>query len=684
VDEQVIHDAVIQGFLPDDYVARKGVDLEEADGVQDMDRPGPAAFALGNFFDSFRTGDNNHSAFGPATKPNSASNSGAKTGIEIATTSRAGLSMRVSVKRDLPYSDVRARWKAASPGQPATPVDLDNDGTPEIVVLSDSAGVFVFNADGTEWNDADANPATIAPYIAVPGIRWAGPPAFANLDAAPDIEIVAAATTGELFAWKASGAELVDGDANPGTTGILHKGLPLVAPPMLLDVNGGAPEVVIAEQQPSSVRLSLIDATGAMVIPASPLLSTLWPNAIPGQRCAPLAAMHIKDGATTTIGVAAAVLDTTASRMTFTWTPVAFSGPAPASAPRVLSTGIGRVTGSNRIASLPSAPAVGDIDGDGDDEAVVTTPAGEVFVVDFASAFSDDIILQSGALRATNPSAPVLGDVDGDGTLEIALWDQAYMYLLKSNARPMANWPRLIRPESAGEAPPVTVTRGFESPLMVAIKTGAMDDVLFPLDDGTVVAFDSRGETFTDYPRVIPAGAGAAPALLARNSGMAFVFLGSAGTVKSVNSVIDSVGVTKETVLSIQDFDRVFLGGRWLMARADLARTGRIAAPSTVVARSAAFDESTFMIYPNPVKEGLVHGRVNTNASATVALSILDLEGQVAVSRSFSVNPNSLPGTPFDEAVDVSALKSGVYLMRLRIESSAGAGSLVKTFAIRR
>jgi hypothetical protein len=56
----------------------------------------------------------------------------------------------------------------------------------------------------------------------------------------------------------------------------------------------------------------------------------------------------------------------------------------------------------------------------------------------------------------------------------------------------------------------------------------------------------------------------------------------------------------------------------------------------------------------------------------------------VAVSRSFSVNPNSLPGTPFDEAVDVSALKSGVYLMRLRIESSAGAGSLVKTFAIRR
>jgi hypothetical protein len=121
------------------------------------------------------------------------------------------------------------------------------------------------------------------------------------------------------------------------------------------------------------------------------------------------------------------------------------------------------------------------------------------------------------------------------------------------------------------------------------------------------------------------------------------------------------------------------------MARADLARTGRIArTPPKVTARTGAYDESTFMIYPNPVMESTVHARVATNARATVALSILNLEGQEAITRSFSVNPNGLPNTPFDEAIDVSALKSGVYLMRLRIESSAGSGSLVKTFAIRR
>ena len=682
IDETVIRDAVERGYLPDDFAARKGVDLEEADGVQDMDRAGSAIFALGSHFDSYRVGDGNKSIFGPATKPASNSNSGAPSGIEISTTSTPGLSMRVSVRRELSYSDVRVRWDAASPGQPGTPVDLDGDASIEIVVLSDDAGVFVFNQDGTERNDGDANPATIAPYIAVPGITWAGPPAFANLDASPDIEIVAAATTGELFAWKASGAELVDGDANAGTTGILHAGFPMVGAPMLLDVNGGAPEVVIVEQQPASVRLSLIDATGAMVIPASPLLSAQWPHAIPGQRAAPLAEMHIKDGDTITIGVAVAVLDTTASRMSVTWIPAAFSGTTPSAAPLSLSEGIGR---SDVISTMPSAPAVGDVDHDDDDEAVITTPSGDVFVIDIASAFSNDAIVETGKLRTANPSAPVLGDIDGDGSLEIAVWDEQFMYLLKSNARPMTNWPRPIRAESAGEAPSTPSPRELESPLILALNGSGPEEVLFALDDGTAYGLDANGDGTQAFPRVTPAGAGAAPSLSNDSSFQALLFVGSSGNAESVDAVTDSVSVAKQTVLSIQEFPQAPNQPSWSMARADLRRSGRVARPNLALEGGAgAFVESTFMIYPNPVKEGTVHARVMTNARATVGLFIYNLEGEEAVSRTFAVNPNGLPNTPFDEAVDVKGLKSGVYLMRLRVESPAGSGSLVKPFAIRR
>jgi hypothetical protein len=121
------------------------------------------------------------------------------------------------------------------------------------------------------------------------------------------------------------------------------------------------------------------------------------------------------------------------------------------------------------------------------------------------------------------------------------------------------------------------------------------------------------------------------------------------------------------------------------MARGNLERSGRVvlSAPPTA-AVAGAYDEDSFMIYPNPVEAGTVHARVTTNARATVDVFIYNLEGEEAVSRSFTVNPNDLPDTPFDEAIDVTALKSGVYLMRLRIESSAGSGSLVKPFAVRR
>ena len=61
-----------------------------------------------------------------------------------------------------------------------------------------------------------------------------------------------------------------------------------------------------------------------------------------------------------------------------------------------------------------------------------------------------------------------------------------------------------------------------------------------------------------------------------------------------------------------------------------------------------------------------------------------ELEGESAFSQSFTVNPNGLFDTPFDEVIDVSSLASGIYYLRLYIEGTAGGESLVKPFAVRR
>jgi len=671
VDERVVTDAVTQGYLPDDYVARKGVDLEEADGVQDMDRGGAAALALGSHFDSYRTGDGNNPLFGPDTQPSSVSNAGAESGIVVETLSPPGSRMNVSIARDVSYSDAHARWSAAAPNQPATVVDLDAAGAPEIVVLGDDAGVFLFDETGREKVDPDADPSTIVPFIAVPGVEWSGAPAFGNLDASPDIETVASSVSGNVYAWKANGTELVDGDANPATTGVLFAGQPSAAPPVLIDVSvAAAPEVVVAEHDAGGVRLRIIDASGAEV--ALPLGNSTWPALIPVQLLSPLAVARYRD-TFDSFGIVACGVDTTSSRVVVTWLP--FS-----TAP-LWSEYISVPSGWSAPDFTPSAPAVGDIDDDGVDEIVVATPDGSVFVFDPSSS---GVGRQSGKLAAY-PSAPSLGDVDGDGTLEIAIFDTENMYLLKSNVRTMLEWPRAIRPESAGEAPLVAPDRETEAPLLADLDGDGRVDVLFPLDDGTFVASRVDGSSLASFPRTGPAEPGAAPSVVDLSPGGAsLVALGAYSGLEGVDTVVDTLASTPSSSLSIQSLGAALSNAYWPMARVDLARTGRVSQSGPLVTGASTFDAESFIIYPNPVTSTVVHARVTTNAAASVRLSIYTLEGLEATTREFDVNPNGLVDTPFDEAIDVSNLKSGIYFLRLEIQGSVGSGAVYKPFAIRR
>jgi hypothetical protein len=280
----------------------------------------------------------------------------------------------------------------------------------------------------------------------------------------------------------------------------------------------------------------------------------------------------------------------------------------------------------------------------------------------------------------------VLGDVDGDGTLEIALWDTEYMYILKSNVRTLVQWPVIIRPESAGPAPVISPLRQMESALVADVDGDGDIDVLFPLDDGTLVASAMGGTSAGGFPRVGPSEMGTAPSLAQLTGGAwSLVSLGANTGLVGLDAVTDSLATDSATTLSIQSLAGTVGVAAWPMARADLARTGRASGGFPPVADPRTFDEQSFIIYPNPVQGTVVHARVATNTSARVRVSIYTMEGQEAVTARYNVNPNSLPNTPFDEAINVTALKSGIYLLRLTIDgSTGGGGSLVKPFAIRR
>jgi hypothetical protein len=199
-----------------------------------------------------------------------------------------------------------------------------------------------------------------------------------------------------------------------------------------------------------------------------------------------------------------------------------------------------------------------------------------------------------------------------------------------------------------------------------------------------LASFRADGTSVGSFPRPAPAEPGAAPTVADLSSGGAIVVLGSYESLKGVDTVVDTLASTPSSSLSIQSLAAIIGSPYWPMARADLARTGRVVETRALRTAASTFDAESFIIYPNPVKADAVHARVTTNAAASVRVSIYTLEGVVASVHEYDVNPSGLIGTPFDERIDVSDLKSGIYLMRLEISGSEGNGAVYKPFAIRR
>ncbi len=681
VDEAVVREAVRSGFLPDDFVARKGVDLEEADGVEDLDRPGPPAFSLGSHWDAFRAG--NADRFGPDTTPDTRSAGGAPTGVVMEAFSAAGHAMTFVLRRDGGFVRARRRWAGDASGQPPTPADLDGDGTAEIVVLGDSATVWAFDATGGEYVDADGDPATIAPWLRAPERAWAGWPAAADLDGVAGDEIVAAARDGSVYAWRGDGTELADGDGDPGTTGVLAA-VRAAAPPVLVDVTGdGRPEVVVVARAGDSLAVSFVDAAGGDVVPADPPLAPHWPRRVPGQYAAPPVVAHVAPAGLPTLGAVALLAgDTTDATVRLVVAPAwGVAGPVATGDAPGWTRAFAVPPGWTAATYVAGALAAGDVDADGDDEVVVVTPDGVVRIADGATG--ERI---TATLRAAHPSAPALGDVDGDGTLEIALWDDAWRYVLASNGRVLTGWPRRIVPRWIDAVPPLRPARARTSPVILDVDGDGTLDVVFPTDDGTTVARNARGDASDGFPRTIPA-APATPTVVSPD-GVAAPRLWAVGSTPGLtvpDAVVDTVGSAPRTELAIQDLVGATAGfaGAWPMAAADAARTGRASATAPR-ASSPAVAASTFMVYPNPVFGAEVHARVVLGASADVTVTVYTMEGQRALRRRWRANASGAPDTPFDEALDVSNLASGVYFMRVHIVTAGGSTTLVRPFAIRR
>ena len=146
-----IDDSVIEENLPYNTVNavadHKGIDLEEADGIQDMDNLGLDRDAFGSPWDSYRAGWVDR--FGPDTVPDSDGYYGIDSGISVEQITAAGPTMTFQI-RFAPRTD---GWPITI-GAPAganhvATGQLDSDSAREIVVTDRGGHLYVLDEDGT-------------------------------------------------------------------------------------------------------------------------------------------------------------------------------------------------------------------------------------------------------------------------------------------------------------------------------------------------------------------------------------------------------------------------------------------------------------------------------------------------------------------------------------------------------
>jgi len=643
VDESVIVSAIGEGGYPNDDSSRKGVDLEEADGIQDLDKPG-GLHSFGSYDDAFREGNNTR--FGPATNPSTRDNGGIPTGILLDGISGPGTVMNFIVRFEPTVAYVRTDFEGIIGDLSPIPADLDLDGVIDLVIAADTGLVLAaYGAGSSGW---DAGIDTLA-YV--PDALWTGPPILCDAGGDGEPEIFITTMDGRLFAFQRGGSPYPIGD--PSSLGSLELDGSVATTPMAMELDGDPfDEVMLLSSSGEEITLYLAGYS-------APLQDSRWEAAGTGIVKIAFAAgglaSHMSacpsalgDGSWAGEGFFfASRSDTDEIFVNF----VPLVDPAYEMGDiEPVARSIGRFPG---VPASLSRPASGDVNGDGPGECVFAIPgAGLVYYEPFSNSFDRR------ELGGSTPSAPALSDIDGDGVLETLLRDEGRLYLLTGFGSPVVEWPKDI-PEV-----PLALEEGGcpASPLVCDLDGDGDSDILFTIG-GDLYGYSCSGRLLDGWPLAGEGRGNVTPACVERDARGLHIF--ACGS----HRLIDDGG--SACISSVRRYEleegTVPEGGWPYYRRDELGTACQVRIPASVT-YSGALDERSFICYPNPVRGGSFTARITIYKPARVRVSVLNLEGERVYE---SVRDHAWPGgsgVPFEESIPAGNMAGGIYLCRLEIE----------------
>jgi M6 family metalloprotease-like protein len=712
VDESTISDLLLYNMVNADAL-HKGVDLEEADGIQDLDKLVFQFEAFGDARDSYWAG--NATELTPESTPPSDAYSDAHTGIWITDISEAGRTMSFRLRFTSPDGDAEGDfvdgWPRDLPGlardfQPVTG-DLNGDGRLEIVLAATDengiGGPIVLNPDGTSFL-----PAGGAPRYFTTG-RLHAEPILVNLDGTagePGLEMVW--VSGDtVYAARGDGSFLTMGGAVSPTPApffvlSMEPGRTHLVADDIDGFDGHRPEVVLGI--PSPLRLS---ATDLIAISHNPGQGTRlrMKATLLGE-----AGLHSTLADLDTVDAGLKEVVTSVRRPFGGWLSVTLLGEDFDEA--------GMYPVCSLVYSLGDTvaftePVTGDLNGDGIDEIVVADSRGYVHALTVRSVTIDGIskLCESRSssgdaegeendndLFSELPGWPIevgsladdelsLADFDGDGELEVLIFGPVNrLYAINYNGTFDISYPVQLPGEDR-------FTASFLSPLLFELPGLPSSERFFalPLPDGQVRLHEPGERPHRDVSYLGGGTQRSYPVLAAFDPQEGRGLL----TVEDVNvgfpPMIDlgdaSPGITKAGRAILRSVGSgPFVPGGWSVYRHDTARTGRALDPSSPGQEPANGLLADTFVMPNPAAgtEPAFHYLVRSDVKS-VTIEVHDLNGRLVRTIDGSVDVHTDNLVRWDLRNDHGhEVAPGLYVARLRAETSSKAGSRVVTFVVLR
>jgi M6 family metalloprotease-like protein len=462
IDEKIIRENYESNTVNADPLNR-GVDLEEADGFQDI-----GFIIYGSYLtyglpeDAFYQGNN--TAFTPQTSPNSNANSGADSHIFITGIGASGATMSCDISMDLYQPGWPDSVGVSLAEHPPVAGDVDGDGDMEVVSITADGAIFVWRHDGTPFLEG-AEPPGLFVHL---GENVIGSVTLGDINGDLDLEIIAGDQAGRVHCYDQSGEEL------PGFP--FDLGAPVSTTPMVIPMAAGH---TLAE----IVAGSMDGAVYGLTLHRDDEVITHWMVDL-GDASVNTLALIWSDPSGLSYQVAAGVAD----NYVLWFDP---RGPEPVEPLSV------------RLPSSVAGLAAGDLDRDGQTEIVAAHYQGGIAALKLdGEPLSGWPVEMSG----TVVSSPALGDLDGDGYLEVIISGDNTIEAWNYNGSPVNDFPISIsRTDPAGQL--------RSSPLLGDVTGDGSIDIVVGTPRGLLAARDRFGEPLDGWPLACAGALNASPAL---------------------------------------------------------------------------------------------------------------------------------------------------------------------------